>query len=223
MAGHRYVSNRVCNRVCLEHEAPDHGARIIGAKHLRTEVLWYVVEMVKKGPYDVLSSEVKYKNPWMEVREDKVIRPDGKEGIFGTVDYGRGVVIVALDAKKNIMLVREYYYVLEEYLLQAPAGGIEIDETPLEAAQKELLEETGMVSSQWIELGFTHPLTLVIKSPAYLFLALDVTKQQEPEPETENVVLPFAEAYQMALDSKIPHAPSTIAILKAKIHLDLDT
>jgi ADP-ribose pyrophosphatase len=171
---------------------------------------------MKKGPYEVRGAEVKYKNPWITVTEEKVIRPDGKEGIFGVIDYGRGTSTVALDESNNIFLVREYYYALEEYGLQLPSGDIAEGETPQQAAARELLEEAGAVADEWTDLGMTNPFTMILRSPAYLFLARGAKKQQEPEPETELVIMPFDEAYTMVMDSKITHGPSCIAILKAK-------
>lgn len=175
-----------------------------------------MIKMKKNGPYTILSSEQVYKNPWLNIQEDKVLHPDGSEGIFTTVDNGSGVSIVALDDKHNIHLIREYYYVLQEYGLQTPSGGIESGETPLEGAKKELLEETGLIASEWTELGYVDALTMIIKSPSYLFLASGLEKQQEPEPGIEVVTMPFAEVYQMVLDSEITHGPSCVAILKAK-------
>lgn len=175
---------------------------------------------MKKGPYEVLSAEEKYKNPWITVTEEKVIRPDGKEGIFGVVDYGKGVTVAALDSDNNIYLVKEYYYALETYALQLPSGDIAEGESPQQAAQRELLEEAGAVASEWTDLGMTNPFTMIIRSPAYLFLARGTRKQQEPEPETELVVVPFEEAYRMVMESTITHGPSCIAILKTKLLLE---
>jgi ADP-ribose pyrophosphatase len=175
--------------------------------------------MQKKGPYKVLSSETKYKNPWIEIIEEKVIRPEGKEGIFGIIDYGRGTSTVALDSKKNIYLIREYYYALEEYGIQLPSGDIANGETPLQGAQRELLEEVGAASETWIDLGYINPMTMILRSPAYLFLARDIELKQDAEQGIERVVVPFDEAYQMVLDSKITHGPSCVAILKAKAYL----
>jgi ADP-ribose pyrophosphatase len=176
--------------------------------------------MKKNGPFTIISSEIKYKNPWIEVREDKVLRPEGKEGIFGTIDYGRGVSVVALDSKRNIYLEREYYYVLERYGTQTPSGGIDGEESPLDAAKHELLEETGATSERWIELGVIDALTMILKHPSHLFLALNVTIVQEPESGIERIVIPFDEAYKMVLDGEITHAPSCVAIMKAKAYLD---
>ena len=168
----------------------------------------------------MLSTRSIYKNPWIKVREDKIIRQNGREGIFGVVDYGSGVSIVALDANKQIYLVKEYYYAIERYGLQVPSGGIDKKETPLKAAKKELLEETGLKANRWVELGFVNPLTMILKSPAYLFLAFDLVREQKGEADIVVVTMPFQSAYQMVLDSKITHAPSCVAILKAKIYLD---
>jgi 8-oxo-dGTP pyrophosphatase MutT (NUDIX family) len=175
---------------------------------------------MKKGPYEVIDTKLIYKNPWIEVNEDKVINPDGSDGIFGTVEYIKGTSIVALDDKLNIYLVKEYYYVLNEYGIQLPSGGIEEGENNLEAAKKELLEEAGIRANNWRELGYLNPFTMIIKSPVFLFLATDLEFGEKSEKDIDLIKIPFEEAYQMVLDNKISHAQSIIAILKTKILLD---
>jgi 8-oxo-dGTP pyrophosphatase MutT (NUDIX family) len=176
---------------------------------------------MKKGPFEVIYSKLIYKNPWIEVNEDKVINPDGTKGIFGTVEYLKGTSIVALDDNKNTYLVREYYYVLNEYGIQLPSGGIEKGESSLEAAKKELFEEVGIKANKWKELGYLNPFTIIIKSPVFLFLATDLEFGEKIEKEIDIIKIPFKEAYQMVLDNKITHAQSIIAILKTKILLDM--
>ncbi len=175
--------------------------------------------MKTRGPYKVLSSKTVYKNPWIEVKEDNVVR-GGKKITFGIINYKPGVSIVALDEDKNIYLVKEFYYAINEYGIQVPSGGIEKGQSSLDGAKAELLEETGLVAKEWISLGFVHPLTMILNSPADLFIALNVQKQREPEKGIELVKIPLEEAYQMVIDSKIVHAQSCVAILKAKIWLD---
>jgi 8-oxo-dGTP pyrophosphatase MutT (NUDIX family) len=159
--------------------------------------------MKKNGPYTITDSKIIYKNPWIEVREDKVIRPEGKEGTFGTVDYGEGLSVVALDKDKNIHLVREFCYVLEREEIQTPSGGIDGNETPLQAAQRELFEELGLKSDQWISLGITNALTMIVKHPSHLFLVTDAELKANTEEGIEPVTIPFSEAHQMVLDSKV--------------------
>ncbi len=178
---------------------------------------------MKKGPYTILDSKPIYKNPWIEVVEDKVIHPNGKEGIFGTINYQPGVSIVALNANKEIYLIKKYLYAIEEYGIELPSGGIDAKEAPLEAAKRELMEETGLTSDTWIDLGYVHPFTMIIKSPSYLFLATHVQQHRivvDTQEGLEIVKKPFGDAYQMVLDNKITHAQSCVALLKTKIHFD---
>jgi ADP-ribose pyrophosphatase len=174
---------------------------------------------MKKGPYTVLSSKNVYKNPWISITEEHAIRDPGEKSTFGIIDYGSGVSILALDTKQNVYLIKEYYYAIEEYALQIPSGGIESGETPLDAAKRELLEETGIKNGDWIDLGFVNPLTMILKSPAYLFLVKNCEITEENEKGIEITRKPFEEVYQMVLDSKINHAPTCVAILKAKHYI----
>jgi ADP-ribose pyrophosphatase len=155
------------------------------------------------------------------VKEEKVVKPDGSDGLFGTVDYQQGVSVVALNEQSEMYLIKEYYYVLEEDGIQTPSGGIDAGETPLVAAKRELLEEAGCVSDDWVSLGLLQPFTMIIKSPTHLFLAKNVIEHTE---HSDSLVkpfkIPFKEAYQMVLDSKIYHAASAVAILKTKVWLE---
>lgn len=175
---------------------------------------------MKSNPYKILSSKLIYKNPWIEVKEDEVISPSGKRKTFGTVDNGEGVVVVAVNKNREVYLIKEFYYVLKEIGIQTPAGGINPGETPLEAAKKELLEEAGIIANKWVNLGKVNSLTMIIKSPAHLFLALELEIGIKTEQEIDVIKVPFDEAYEMVLNGKISLAPSCLAIIKAKKYLE---
>lgn len=179
--------------------------------------------MKNRGPFKVKSSTVIYKNPWIEVREDQVIRPDGKEGIFGTIDYGKGVCVVALNEKKEIYLVKEFCYAINEPSIGLPVGGVDGGETFLDAAKRELHEEAGIVAKKWKKLGLVHPLTVILSCPHELFLATDIDVHTKTEKEGEIIKIPFEKAYQMVLEGEITHAPSCVAIMKVKALLDEGT
>jgi 8-oxo-dGTP pyrophosphatase MutT (NUDIX family) len=123
------------------------------------------------SPFPLISTRHIYKNPWISVREDAVVRPDGQSGIFGVVTVQDGAHIVAIDTDDYIYLGREYCYGMRAYTYRLPGGGISVGETPLDAAKKELREEAGIVADTWIPIGSIYPLTTVTENIQYLYIA----------------------------------------------------
>lgn len=171
-----------------------------------------------KGPYKVLSTRMAYENPWLTVREDRVIRPGGKEGYFGIIEMKAGSSVLAITRQNEVYLVKEYKYGIERHSIELMSGALEADETPLEAAKRELKEELGLEAIEWIDLGVVDPFTTAVHSPNYMFIALDVSEgQQSPEEGEvlEIVKTPLSTAIEMVMRSEITHAASCVLILKA--------
>src|SRR5215510_14916898 len=127
------------------------------------------------GPYKVLSSEPRYRNRWIALREDRVIRPGGSEGLFGVVEMASGSSVLAIDADGTVFLVREYKYAIGRDSLEVVSGAMDEGETPLAAAQRELREETGLVATDWQPMGAVDPFTTAIRCRNHLFLARELT------------------------------------------------
>jgi ADP-ribose pyrophosphatase len=181
----------------------------------------YVPE--KRGEWTVLDSTVQFSNPWITVREDRVIQPDGKEGGFGVVEMTPGVSVLPVDDDGTVYLVRVYRYTIDRQSLEALAGGIEDDEDPQEAARRELREEAGIDAAELIDLGVVDQLTEVVISPDRLFLARDLSftkPDREETEEIERVAVPLQQAVEWAYDGTISHAASIVLILKAARHLN---
>ncbi|MBW3004859.1 NUDIX hydrolase [Candidatus Woesearchaeota archaeon] len=173
----------------------------------------------KNGPWTIKETIPKYKNPWIEVTEDQVIKPDGKPGIFGVVNMKAGVSVLPIDEEGFVYLTDEFHYAIEKDSIEVVSGAIDDGEKPIDAAKRELEEELGIKAEEWIDLGVVNPFTTVIKSPAYLFLARKLTFTDSNQEGTENIKLvkvKFEEAVKMVLESKITHGPSCVLILKAK-------
>ncbi|MGI6103225.1 MAG: NUDIX domain-containing protein [Patescibacteria group bacterium] len=175
--------------------------------------------MTSRGPWQVLSSEVKYENPWISVREDKVIHPDGKPGIFGVVTMAAGVTILALDDAGRVYLVELDRYATGTRSFELPGGAIDAGETPLEAAKRELQEEVGLEAATWTPLGGEFDAyTTTLTCPQRLFLATgltDVGKVDDPnEPMTIHPV-PLDEAIVMIQDGRITEPFCATALLLA--------
>jgi len=176
--------------------------------------------MKEKGPYKVLSSREIYRNPWILVREDKVIHPGGREGIFGVIEMTRGVTILPVNSKQEVYLVREYKYGAEKEVLSIIGGTVENSDTELSTAKRELKEETGLEAKKWVKLGNFNAYENVVKAKKIpLYLALDLT-QGERHLNGDEILsvfkVPLSQAIEMVLNNSINSELSALAILLAE-------
>ena len=177
-----------------------------------------------KNPWKTLSNEVVYDNPWIEVSHRDVINPSGNEGIYGKVHYkNKAVGVIPLDEDKNTWIVGQYRYTLNEYSWEIPEGGGKIDEDPIEAGKRELLEETGIQAKKWDKILESHLSNSVSDEAGVVYLARDLTYGEADPEETEDLQikkLPFSEVVEMAMKNEITDALAVAAIFKLKILLD---
>jgi len=168
--------------------------------------------------WKTLSSRTVFENPWMEVREDHVINPGGGENRYGYVHFkNRAIGILALDDDGNTWLVGQQRYTLQEYSWELPMGGAPLHEAPLEAAKRELREETGLSAERWSELMQLHTTNSITDEVGIVFIAEGLTQGQTEFEETEDLEvrkLPFDEALQLVYDGEITDAISICAILR---------
>ena len=171
------------------------------------------------NPWQTLSSEPKYQNPWISVREDQVINPAGGRGIYGVISMkNKAIGIIPIDADGNTWLVGQYRYALNEYSWEIPMGGGPIELDVLDSAKRELREETGFSAKRWTNIARLHTSNSVTNEEGFLFLAEDLIAGEVAPEETEDLrlwKLPFTEAVQMALDNRITDAISVAGLLKA--------
>ena len=170
-----------------------------------------------RGPFRRLSSRVVYQNPWITVREDKVVRPGGEEGVFGTVEKLPGASILPLDLEGNVYLAQEYKYAVDRTTVEVFSGGAEEGESPLEAARRELREELGMTARDWLDLGLVDPFTTIVSAPNHMFLARDLkaaTASPDAGEQITAIRVPFADALTMVMRGDITHAASCVLVLK---------
>ena len=178
--------------------------------------------MVQHGPWIIHSTDEVYRDPWLTVRCDHVMRPDGKPGTHSVVTIKPGVSVLAVDDEQNVFLTDEFHYAIGRNTLETVSGGIDEGETAEEAARRELQEELGLLAEELIHLGTVDPFTSSLYSPTELFLARGLT-QTDADPEgTELIRLvktPLKHAVEKVMFGEITHAPSCVLILKAEWHL----
>src|SRR4030042_6308571 len=100
-----------------------------------------------------LSSKLIYDGRAIRFRVDTVRMPDGRETTREIVEHSEVIVVVAIDEKDNVLLVRQYRTPIKKELLEIPAGGIDNSEKPEEAVRREMQEETGFLPQKLVRLG----------------------------------------------------------------------
>jgi 8-oxo-dGTP pyrophosphatase MutT (NUDIX family) len=179
-----------------------------------------------KNPWTTLSSKDVYENPWIKLEEHQVINPAGGKGIYGKVHFKNiAIGIIPLDEQMNTWLVGQHRYTLNEWTWEIPEGGGPIGKSILEAAKRELIEETGLKADQWEEILKTHLSNSVSDEVGYIFLAQGLSQGDPDREATEADMkiwkLPLAEALEMVMNGKITDGLSIMGILKVAKMLKL--
>ena len=173
------------------------------------------------NPWQTLSEKKIYKNPWISLTEYQVINPGGGEGIYGKVHFENlAIGILVLDNDYSTWLVGQHRYPLNQFSWEIPEGGGPLEEDPLKSAQRELLEETGISASSWVEIQRMHLSNSVSDELAIIYLARDLSFGESNPEETEQLTIKkiqFDEAYNMVMSGEITDSMSVAAILKVKV------
>lgn len=179
-----------------------------------------------RNPWKTKSSRTVYENPWIRVREDEVLRPDGGPGIYGVIEIRPSVGIVALDESDRIALVGQWRYSVNRYSWEIPRGGSKPGETDMLAvARRELAEEAGLCARDWRFLGTVDNCNGVADDTQWLYLAtgLSVTEMSlDPEEDITVEWRPFSGAVAMAIEGGITEVCSVAAISKVALLRERD-
>ena len=175
------------------------------------------------NPWKILSEEEKYNNPWIQVTEFNVLNPAGNKGIYGKVHFkNHAIGIVPIDEEMNTYLVGQYRFPLNEYSWEIPEGGCPLEEERLVAAQRELLEETGLKAKHWQRILDVHLSNSVSDEAGTIYIATGLTQHEAIPEETEQLVIkkiPFTDVYDMVRRGEITDSMSVSAILQTKLLL----
>lgn len=180
--------------------------------------------METRNPWTILGEKPIYENTWIKVTEFDVLNPSGGKGIYGKVHFRHiAIGILPLDENGNTWLVGQYRFTLNAYSWEIPEGGGVMGVAPVESAQRELKEETGLEAARWDKILTMHLSNSCSDEISEIFLARDLKIGEAQPEETEELIvkkLPFAEAYAMVQRGEITDAMSVAAILKVKLMID---
>jgi 8-oxo-dGTP pyrophosphatase MutT (NUDIX family) len=166
-----------------------------------------------------LSSVYVLENPWYKVRQDKVIRPDGKQGLYNVVECGQSVFIVPVTEDHKIILIKQFRYTTQRGGWELPAGSVDEGEDPLTAAKRELKEETGFVANDWQSLDATFDsMNGMCDAVAHVFIARNLKDSHVHEQTAEGITgmqsFSFQEIVTMIQDGRIVDGLSIASLMK---------
>ncbi|MBI1754244.1 MAG: NUDIX hydrolase [Acidobacteria bacterium] len=170
------------------------------------------------NPYTVQGRRFLFDSPWVRLREDSFRHRRGAEGRYVVCGFQRTACgVLALDEQDRVVLVGQWRYPHEAYSWELPEGGGEVSESPFEAIQRELAEETGLRAQVWEPLCFFHPSNSSTDEETFLFLATELSPVETHHPEDDEELLlhrePFRDCLRRVLRGEITDSLTVTALL----------
>ncbi len=170
-------------------------------------------------PWKVVSSKWDNSYSIFSVRTDRARSPrTGEEYDFYTMESLPWVNVIPITLQEEVVLIRQYRHGIREVALEIPGGVVESDETPEEAAIRELYEETGHKASKMISLGSVHPNPAIQNNLCYTYIAKDVIEvgeqQQDEKEDIEVLFRRLAEIPALIRKGEISHSLVLVAFYR---------
>ena len=169
------------------------------------------------GRWRTLERNYLYRNPWCAFRVDEVVLPSGATIEYGVLESGGFAAVVPVTESGKVVLVRQWRQPLDAFTLELPSGGVDAGEDPEEAAERELLEETGYRAEGLVRLASIHTSTGRTTEVCHLFTCRAVWDPGGPRPEPTEFIrvveLPLEEASKRVSGGRITDAATVVGLL----------
>lgn len=176
----------------------------------------------RSPPFQTVNSRVVWTCPWFSVRQDQIVLPDGRPGVYNVVQHPGAAWVVPVTTAGEVLLIRHYRYAVDDWCWEVPAGGIREGQTPFEVAREELKQEVGGEATDWEYVGRFYTSNGISNEVGHAYLATGVVQGatgHEPAEVLEIHPTPVEEALAMAQRGEITDGPSALALLLCEAHL----
>lgn len=172
-------------------------------------------------------SETIFDGVILHVCKDTVTLPNGKASTREVIRHIGAVGIVPLTEDGKVIVERQFRYPLDRVITEIPAGKLDSKtEDRLEAARRELQEETGITADEWTDLGIYYPAAAYTDEKITLYLArgLHYGEQHLDDDEFINTrAVPLTELAEQVMEGKITDGKTQVAILKTLLYLQKES
>ena len=166
-----------------------------------------------------LRSKCVFKGSLLDVRKDEVIFPNGSKSTREWINHPGAVCCIPVLDNGDICLIKQYRYAVKKYVIELPAGKLEIGETPIDCAKRELEEEIGFEAKKIRFLTMFYPAVGFVNEEMHLFLAEDLKKTNTNTDDDEFIELvpkTLDQAIEMIYSGDITDAKTIIGLVWAQ-------
>lgn len=165
----------------------------------------------KKSTQEIFQGNV------FRVTVDSVVLENGNTSTREVVHHNGGACVAAITSEKEVYMVKQFRYPFQQEMWELPAGKLEPNENPFEAAKRELEEEAGVKANRYFDLGVVYPTVGYCTEKIYMWAATDLqtTKQHLDQDEFLSVYkIPLKQAVEMVMNGEICDSKTAVALLK---------
>lgn len=166
-------------------------------------------------PFKTLSQQIVWSCPWYNVRQDKIILPNGQPGVYNVIQKEPAVWILPITTDNQVVLIKSYRYTIDAYCWEIPAGSVKPEQSLEAAAHAELAEEIGGTAQQLEFIGKSYMANGISNEVGHFYLATGVTltePKHEPAEVIEIYIKSIPDVLAMVRRNEISDAPSALAI-----------
>ena len=165
-----------------------------------------------------VSSKSIYDGFILHVKEDDIMLPNGKPAKREIIRHIGAVCVVPVTENKEVIVERQFRYPINQVITEIPAGKLDSkDEDRLEAAKRELREETGYVADEWTDIGIYYPAAAYSDEKITMYMAKGLHKGEQELDDDEFLdvkSVPVKELLDMVMTGEITDGKTQVAILK---------